>query len=126
MYAEMMREANSRVVAVRRSGHEEAFQRPDFSDPPTVSQLLLTYLELVGRRQDGPRPVNEAEALSRRLGQTALRLAPALRTLGVYDGYDGAGGGPGVASLLEPDCRPDFEERFGHLLTAEIMMEWGE
>lgn len=131
MYAAMLREASARVEAVRRSGHGEAFQVPDFSRPPTVSQLLLTYLELISRGggRDGRALtvalMEEAETLSRRLGETALRLAPALRTLGVDDAYDDAGEGPSVEALLNLACRADFEERFGHLLTAEVMMEWG-
>ena len=53
----------------------------EFSEPPTVSELLIAYPEMVSRN---PEPdIDEFRTLSRSLERATERLAPAIRTMRV-------------------------------------------
>ena len=117
----MLAEARRRIDTVRTAGLGEDRIRPQLSNPPTVPELLICYLEMVSRREA---PANEdVRALGRILGRLSERLAPALTILdvGTWEAD-----GPSAEVLMDPRRRADIEEKFGFLLMAERMMEWGQ
>ena len=98
---------------------EEGTASPSSSAPPTVSEILMAYLEMVTY---GVPPLQEdVLELGAEIGRAEDRLASALRTMGLR-AWSGAGPSPEV--LLDPFWRPVIELSFDYLLEAERIMDW--
>ena len=120
-YTQTLEEATFRILSSRTLASPNSTTYPQLSVPPTVSELITSYLDLLTR------PIcptqEEVLELGADMGALADSLAPALRTLGLR-AWTGERPGPDV--LLDPAWRSVMARTFAVLGEAERMMEWGE
>ena len=120
-FTRLLRDASTRMRLIQETGLGRGMISAGFSQPPTVGELLIAYLEMVSRV---PTPDHhEFETLSRHLGRASERLAPAIHRMEGHRPIAWRSQGPGANILVGPQFRSHVDQFFAWLFQAERVMD---
>ena len=119
-FTRLLQDASTRMQLIQENGLGRGMISVGLSQQPTMSELLIAYLEMVSRV---PAPDHqELETLSRHLGRASDRLGPAIHRMEGHRPIAWRSQGPGVNILVGPQFRSHVDAVFAWLFQAERVM----